>query len=154
MSDCRDFDIWLKANSRAGLSGTVRAACFCHYLQIFRLCWGSGLWKAQITRIVPIVYCRLPLIWKASMKSGQKPLPFPAIAAPLAICAGRGINILLAQKNHYIPAGTGRKHIICTEKNNIRYLLYFQINNALSLSNVPKPEYKWHPRFNSGVPAR
>ncbi len=28
MSDCRDFDIWLKANSRAGLSGTVRADFF------------------------------------------------------------------------------------------------------------------------------
>ena len=121
---------------------------------MLRLCWGSGLWKAQIARIVPIAYCRLPLIWKASITPGQKTLAFARYRRALSHLCGAGYQYIISAEEPLYPCRDGQKIHHLDGKNNIRYLLYFQKNIVLSLSNVPKLEYKWHPPFNSGAPAR
>ena len=117
---------------------------------MLRLCWGSGLWKAQIARIVPIAYCRLPLIWKASITPRQKPLH----RRVLSHLCGAGYDYIISAEEPLYPCRDGQKIHHLDGNNIIRYLLYFQINNLLSLSNVQKSECKWHPPVNSGAPAR
>ena len=101
-------------------------------------------------------YCILPL---ASHLEGEhqirpKTLAFARYRRALSHLCGAGYDYIISAEEPLYPCRDEQKIHHLDGKNNIRYLLYFQINIVLSLSNVPTPEYKWHSPFNSGAPAR
>jgi len=185
MSHCQDFDIWFKANGRAGLSAIIWIMTPVpdggflmanqqpimvvrsdkgHLLATGKL---SDFWQSHVAIMLgkqrlksadcpDSSYCILPL---ASHLEGQhhtwpKTLAFARYRRALSHLCGAGFDYIISAEEPLYPCRDGQKIHYLDGKNNIRYLFYFQINIVLSLSNVPKPEYKCHPPFNSGAPAR
>ena len=94
-------------------------------------------------------YCILPL---ASLLEGQhqtrsQMLAFARYRRALSHLCGAGFDYIISAEKPLYPCRDGQKIHYMNGQNNIRYLLYFQINNVLSLSNISKVEYRWHPHF-------
>jgi hypothetical protein len=185
MSDCQDFDIWFKANGRAGLSAIVwimkpvpdGVFLMANQQPVVVVLSDKGhllatgklydFWQSHVAIMLgkrPLEsadcpdssYCILPL---ASHLEGQhhtwpKTLAFARYRRALSHLCGAGYDYIISAEEPLYPCRDGQKIHHLDGNNNIRYLLYFQINNLLSLSNVQKSEYKWHPPVNSGAPAR
>ncbi len=94
-------------------------------------------------------YCIFPL---ASLLEGQhqtrsQMLAFARYRRALSHLCGAGFDYIISAEKPLYPCRDGQKIHYMNGKNNIRYLFYFQINNVLSLSNMSKVEYRWHPHF-------